>query len=130
MPSDRWSDKQIEDVLRHMADGMPISHIERIAGMPSADTMERWEAAGDELAGNIARARTRGYHKRAADAVERASMADDAAKGRLAFDAERWFLSKMAPRVYGDKLDVTSGGEKIDWGSRALQARDRAGSGE
>lgn len=103
MPDSRWTDDQIQEMLQHMADGIPIVHIEKMPGMPSADSMERWEAAGDPLAGSITRARARGWDKRAADAVVTAKAAEDPSKGRLAFDAERWFLSKLAPRKYGDK---------------------------
>jgi hypothetical protein len=32
---------------------------------------------------------------------------------RLKIDTFKWQLGKMKPKVYGDKLDVTSGGDKI-----------------
>lgn len=32
---------------------------------------------------------------------------------RLQVDARKWAASKLAPKKYGDKLDVTSEGEKI-----------------
>jgi hypothetical protein len=35
-------------------------------------------------------------------------------RDRLRVDARKWALSKMLPKVYGDKLDVTSKGEKIN----------------
>jgi hypothetical protein len=34
-------------------------------------------------------------------------------RSRLRFDARRWVLSKMSPKKYGDKLDLTSKGGKI-----------------
>lgn len=34
-------------------------------------------------------------------------------RDKLRLDARKWFTSKIAPKIYGDKLDVTSGGEKI-----------------
>lgn len=40
----------------------------------------------------------KGYH----DAL----IAEDAQKGRLAFDAAKWFAAKLAPKVYGDKAQV------------------------
>lgn len=33
---------------------------------------------------------------------------------RLKIDAKKWELSKLKPKVYGDKLDVTTDGEKIN----------------
>ena len=38
---------------------------------------------------------------------------DVIAHNRLRIDTLKWTLSKMLPKVYGDKLDLTSGGEKI-----------------
>ena len=32
---------------------------------------------------------------------------------RLKIDAKKWELSKLNPKKYGDKTDITSGGEKI-----------------
>jgi len=34
-------------------------------------------------------------------------------RSRLRVDARKWMLSKMMPKKYGDKLDVTSKGDKI-----------------
>lgn len=35
-------------------------------------------------------------------------------RDRLRVDARRWMLGKMQPKKYGDKIDVTSDGEKIE----------------
>lgn len=35
-------------------------------------------------------------------------------RDRLRVDARKWILSKMNPKKYGDKTDITSGGEKLD----------------
>ena len=35
------------------------------------------------------------------------------ARSRLRVDARKWKASKLAPKKFGDKVDVTSGGEKI-----------------
>ena len=34
-------------------------------------------------------------------------------RSRLRIDARKWVLSKMNPKKFGDKTDITSGGEKI-----------------
>lgn len=36
------------------------------------------------------------------------------ARNRLQVEARKWALSKMMPKKYGDKLDVTTQGEKIN----------------
>lgn len=35
-------------------------------------------------------------------------------RDRLRVDARKWMLGKMQPKKYGDKLDVTSDGEKME----------------
>jgi hypothetical protein len=36
------------------------------------------------------------------------------AQKRLQYDARKWYVSKLAPKRYGDKLDVTSEGKTIN----------------
>lgn len=36
-----------------------------------------------------------------------------AARSRIKIDARKWVLGRMKPKKYGDKVDVTSGGESI-----------------
>lgn len=35
-------------------------------------------------------------------------------RDRLRVDARKWRISKMSPKKYGDKLDLTTGGDKIE----------------
>lgn len=35
-------------------------------------------------------------------------------RSRLRVDTRKWFLSKLQPKKYGDKLDLTTDGEKIE----------------
>lgn len=37
-----------------------------------------------------------------------------AARSRLRVDARKWVASKLAPKKYGDKLDVTTDGDKVN----------------
>lgn len=34
-------------------------------------------------------------------------------RSRLRVDARKWLVGKLAPKKYGDKVDVTTGGEKV-----------------
>lgn len=45
-------------------------------------------------------------------------------RDRLRVDARKWMLGKMQPKKYGDKLDVTTDGEKIDGGVTIFQLPD------
>ena len=74
-------------------------------------TIDRREEADSAFAARIARAREIGYAARAEQAVIAAKTAEDAAKGRLAFDADRWWLSKIDPARYGDRSTVEHRGK-------------------
>lgn len=37
-------------------------------------------------------------------------------RSKLRVDARKWLLSKLLPKKYGDKLDVTTDGDKLDSG--------------
>jgi hypothetical protein len=89
-------DDQREIILALLADGESLNAICKRENMVSARTVYNWIDADPEFASQITRAREVGYLLRAERAVAAAQVADDAAKGRLAFDAERWMLGKLS----------------------------------
>lgn len=91
-----------ETILARLAEGESLSSICRDEAMPSWSTVYRWIDDDPEWAGQITRAREVGFAKRADDAIELAKKANDAALGRLAFDAERWYLGKLS-NAFSDK---------------------------
>lgn len=97
-----------EAICIALAEGRTLRSFDGDPNLPSSDFVLDWAEDDEEFAGRYARARTRGWDKRAEAAVDRAQSAEDAAKGRLAFDADRWFLGKMAPKKYGDKTTIAS----------------------
>ena len=44
--------------------------------------------------------------------AERWALIDPQA-GKLVVDAKKWVAARMHPRMWGDKIDITSGGEKV-----------------
>lgn len=99
----------------------------------SDSTFDEWCAKDKELAGEYARAR-----EQRADKIfeEILAIADDATndtmvitgkdgtpievenkewvnRSKLRIDARKWMLSKMEPKKYGDKMDVTTDGKAI-----------------
>lgn len=97
--------KRIEALIECMAEGEPMVVACKRPGMPSYNTVYRLlEDRESEIAKRIVRARREGWQRRAHDAVERAKAAHDAGLGRLEFDAERWYLSKMDPNHFGEKI--------------------------
>lgn len=45
-------------------------------------------------------------------------------RSRLRVDTRKWLMSKMKPKKYGDKLDLTSGGEKLPTPLLAILPKD------
>ena len=41
-------------------------------------------------------------------------------RSRLRYDARKWLISKLNPKKYGEKVDVTSGGDKIQSAPTAI----------
>jgi hypothetical protein len=80
--------------------------------MPSETTVYRWLAAEDHAVFRemYARARELAGEVQAGRGLRDALSATDAALGRLKFDARKWTASKLAPKKYGDKLDIDHGG--------------------
>lgn len=91
-----FADDLIAELLEQLAEGRSMASICTDRRMPDQSTIWRWSKADNELAKDIARAREVGYHNRAEKAVIAAQTAADPAKGRLAFDAERWYLGKLS----------------------------------
>lgn len=42
-------------------------------------------------------------------------------RSRLQIDARKWMLGKMQPKKYGDSIDVTSGGDKLQSAPTAIR---------
>jgi transposase-like protein len=92
-----------ERIVEMLATGKSLSEICRLEDMPAWSTVHRWIDDDSEFAGQVTRAREIGYQHRAEQAVEVAKRAEDAALGRLALDAERWFLGKLSNAFSDDK---------------------------
>ena len=79
--------------------------------LPSARTVFRWLAANEAFRQQYARAKEMQGHVQADRGLKDALTATDASLGRLRFDARKWAASKLAPKVYGDKVALTGGSE-------------------
>jgi hypothetical protein len=96
-------DERREQILALLGEGESLAAICRRDDMPSARSVYNWVDDDPEFASQVTRAREIGYLLRAERAVEEAKSADDAAKGRLAFDAERWMLGKLSTALSDNK---------------------------
>jgi hypothetical protein len=101
-----YSPEIVDAICVRLEDGESLAAICREGGMPSQSMVYRWLEANEAFRERYARARERQAHTMADMAIRDAIEAKDAALGRLAFDARRWFAGKLAPKVYGDKLEL------------------------
>lgn len=132
-----YSDKRRETVfnkiITEIADiGTPLRTILKRKGMPSSSTFFIWLNEDDELSKRYARAKEVQAEALADEIIE---IADDGSndymtivkgdkeynvenkevtnRSRLRVDARKWLLSKTLPKKYGDRIDITTDGEKV-----------------
>lgn len=118
------------EILRRISDGESLRAICREEGFPAPSTVRGWVVDDVEgFAEQYMRARALQAEHWAEEILE---IADETAfddkindkgdivpdneymqRSRLRVDTRKWLLSKVLPKVYGDKLDVTSKGEKV-----------------
>lgn len=129
------SDKEVifNDIIKLISGGLSLRKAIQELNTINKDTFFSWIAKNKDFADQYARAT-----EVRADAIfeEMFDIADDGSndwiekfdktgqsyydlngehvqRSKLRIDARKWALSKMQPKKYGDKLDVTSDGEKI-----------------
>ena len=85
-----------ETILAQLMEGRSLSAICRDKGMPDRSTVQRWQKDDEDFDAAVTHAREEGFHHLAEQARIRAQTCEDAAKGRLAFDADRWYLGKLS----------------------------------
>ena len=112
-----YSAERAQPILDRLANGESLAAICGEGDAPGTSTVARWREAFPEFRDAYERARQTGLDVIADDILRIAdeepgtlqSGATDSgavAHQRLRFDARRWYLSKLAPKRYGDKLTV------------------------
>ena len=94
------------EICRRLAEGESLRAICRDEGMPSAPAVLGWRDAEPAFAEQYAHARDLQADAIAEQALDEATKATDPGLGRLAFDARKWFASKVAPKRYGDRMQL------------------------
>lgn len=117
---------RIQDrLLSELETGRSLRQVCADEGMPHFATVMRWVAADAGFASRYTRARTTQADTLfdRMEAVEEAVSAGtiDSHAARVILDSMRWRASKLAPKVYGDRLDVSVTETKISI-TAALQA--------
>jgi hypothetical protein len=111
-----------DEICERLGNGEPLAQICRDEGMPALRTVYDWQKAHDDFSASIACARDAGYDVIAARLrmTARGKTDDDGGdssgdvqRDKLIVDTDLKLLAKWDARRYGDKIDVTSGGEKL-----------------
>lgn len=125
-----YTREKADAVCAALAEGLTLREACRQEGMPPESTVRLWALDDvDGFAARYARAREIGYHAMADDVLE---IADDGRndwmerrgeedagwvangehiqRSRLRVDSRKWMLSKVLPKIYGDKLEVSGPG--------------------
>jgi hypothetical protein len=102
-----FTPEQGDQICKALATGESLHSILSKPGMPCRMTVVGWLATYSVFASKYAHAREIGLDVLAEIALKTATTVVDPAdvqKARLAWDAQRWHLSKMLPRKYGDRV--------------------------
>jgi hypothetical protein len=115
-------------VCEALKQGIPLAEVCREDGMPDTDTIYHWQDKDADFKRGFVRAREIGFDAIAADCL---AIADETsrdtietqngekpdaewiARSRLRVETRLKLLAKWDPKRYGEKLDVTSGGESL-----------------
>lgn len=101
------------EICERLAAGESLRAVCRDKDMPSEAAVRAW--ALDDVDGfstQYETARNLGLDCMADEVLDIADSDDsDAQSRRLKFDARRWYLSKLAPKRYGEKVSHEHGGE-------------------
>jgi hypothetical protein len=122
-------------ICERIADGKSVRSIVHDETMPSSSTIFRWlldedkkefweqyakardiqaELMFEELL-EIADSSVNDYMEREYESGGTQQVINHEAiqRSRLRVDTRKWYLSKVRPKKFGDKLDMTSGGDKL-----------------
>jgi hypothetical protein len=107
-----YSTQERERIYTHVctaiAEGRALREIcrEDIGMVPSIETIRAWLLDDADFSARYARAREAQAEHYADEIVSIADTEPDAARARNRIDARKWKASKMAPKVYGDRLQL------------------------
>lgn len=116
-----FNQEKADAVCARLVEGASLRKAAESQGVAPSSVLE-WVDRNPTFAEQYARARARGYQMLADEIIE---ISDDSssdveetehgpkvnaevvARSRLRVDSRKWMLSKMLPKVYGDKIETT-----------------------
>lgn len=105
----KFSEELADRIVNELVEGKSLRTICDADDMPDRGTIVRWVVAHEDFAAKYARAR-----ETQADLMDdlildvaNACTSDTAAADRVKLSAYQWRAAKLAPKKYGDKLDLS-----------------------
>ena len=112
-----------DEICKRMANGETLRKIVLDEHMPVSSAIYRWLDTNQTFKEQYTQARIKQADYYAEMIVDEAFSSHDAAIGRLRMDALKWAASKIAPKKYGDKVEVEQTGGTALTVSFALPSR-------
>lgn len=113
-----YNETVFNEICSQLADGNSLKSICLDEGMPSKASFYNWLNNSVDLLDRYTRAKEDSSDALADDIQDIADRvlvgSYEANNARVAIDAKKWIASKLKPKKYGDKIDVTSDGEKLE----------------
>jgi hypothetical protein len=97
-----------DEICERLAHGETLRKMVLDEHMPPAGTIYRWLDSNERFRDQYAQARVRQADYYAEMIIDESFGAHDASIGRLRMDALKWASSKIAPKKYGDKIELES----------------------
>ena len=103
-----YSPEIADSICDRLKQGESLRAICQSEDFPSRQTVFNWLEEFPAFFDQYSRARDIGLDCRAERILEipRGVRPEDVPRARLEFDAERWYLSKLAPKRYGDAMQL------------------------
>jgi hypothetical protein len=104
-----YSEEAAEAICTWLTEGKSLLAYCKQDGTPARATVFNWLDANPSFAMKFSQARDRGIDavaELAHDAATENLPPDQVPSARLAFDARRWFVAKLAPSRYGDRVNL------------------------
>lgn len=119
MPAGRPTKYTLElgtELCAELSLGKSLRTVCKLAKFPSVVTVFTWIREHDEFLKQYEKAKQESSDLLVEEMMDIADTKDSkesAQRSRLRVDTRKWVVSKLKPKKYGDKLDVTSDGEKL-----------------
>ena len=124
-PSD-YTKELADKICSQLSEGISLRTVCLADDMPDKSTVFRWLRENKEFQDQYARAKEESADAMSEEILDISDESLDVIKKgaekkssalaqaqRLRVDTRKWIMSKMKPKKYGDKLDVTSGNKPI-----------------